>query len=191
MLPEQPSRRDLDDARRDEPLEGDEGEVEIRRNADVGKAILETRIADLRPQAAVSLPAEATVAKALEVMNKKKVGAVMVVKGRPRRLAGILTERDVMRLVATTRGGLGRLRLEKVMTRDPESLRLKDSLAYALNKMSVGRFRHVPLVDERNVPVAMLSIRNIIDFVVELIPEAVLNLPPEPDLAIHKTVDGD
>jgi CBS domain-containing protein len=57
--------------------------------------------------------------------------------------------------------------------------------------MSVGRFRHIPLVDERNVPVGMLSIRDIIDFIVELIPEAVLNLPSSPELALHKTVDGD
>ncbi len=191
MLPEQSRQADVDDRRRrDEPLEGDEGEVEIRRNADVGRAILETQIKDVKPSAAVTLPADATVAKALEVMRKKKVGAVMVVKGRPRRLAGILTERDVLNHVVTTKG-YGRLRLEKVMTKAPESLRPKDSLAYALNKMSVGRFRHIPLVDDRNVPVGMLSIRDVIDFVVELIPETVLNLPPEPDLALHKTVDGD
>ena len=190
MLPEHTSRRDVDELPRDAPLEGDEGEVEIRRQADVGKAILETQIKDVKPSAAVTLPGDATVAKALELMRKKKVGAVMVVKGRPRRLAGILTERDVLNQVATTRG-YARQRLDKVMTADPESLRPKDSLAYALNKMSVGRFRHVPLVDDRNVPVGMLSIRDVIDFVVELIPEAVLNLPPEPDLALHKTVDGD
>ena len=57
--------------------------------------------------------------------------------------------------------------------------------------MSVGRFRHVPLVDDRGVPVGMLSIRDIIDFVVELIPEAVLNLPSQPDLALHPTAEGD
>jgi CBS domain-containing protein len=191
MLPEETKALDVDARRRDEVLEGDEGEVEIRRNADVGKAILETRIQDVKASAAVTLPLDATVAKAIELMQKKKVGAVMVVtKGRPRKLAGIITERDLLARVLAAKG-YGRLKLEKVMTRAPESLRPKDSLAYALNKMSVGRFRHVPLVDDRGVPVGMLSIRDIIDFVVELIPEAVLNLPPEPDLALHKTVDGD
>ncbi len=190
MAPEEIRKEDLDDAS-DVPLEGDEGEVEIQRHADVGKAILETRILDVKPSAAVSLPFDATVAKAIELMQKKRVGAVMVVsKGRPRKLVGILTERDLINRVLQLRG-YGRLRLDKVMTRDPESLRPKDSLAYALNKMSVGRFRHVPLVDDRGVPVGMLSIRDVIDFVVELIPEAVLNLPPEPQLELHPTAEGD
>lgn len=191
MLPEEMKQPDPDEPPRDAPLEGDEGEPEITRNADVGKAILETRIQDVKPSAAVTLPVDASVAKALEAMRKKKVGAVMVVtKSRPRRLAGILTERDVLNRVLAVKG-YGRLRLDKVMTKSPETLRPKDSLAYALNKMSVGRFRHVPLVDDRGAPVGMLSIRDIIDFVVEIIPEAVLNLPPEPDLALHKTPEGD
>jgi CBS domain-containing protein len=192
MVPEGIDKGALDDeATIDAPLEGDEGEPEIHRRNDVGRAILETRIQDVKPSGAVTLPVDATVAKAIEVMRKKKVGAVLVVsKSRPRRLAGILTERDLMNRVLAVKG-YGRLRLDKVMTRAPESLRPKDSLAYALNKMSVGRFRHVPLVDERGVPVGMLSIRDVIDFIVELIPEAVLNLPSEPDLAIHKTPEGD
>ncbi len=175
----------------DAPLEGDEGELEIHRRADVGRAILETPISDVKPSVAVTLPVNATVAKAIEVMRKKKVGAVIVVSnGRPRKLAGLFTERDLLNRVLTVRG-YARLTLAKVMTRSPESLRPSDSLAYALNKMSVGRFRHIPLVDERGVPVGMLSIRDIIDFIVELIPEAVLNLPSSPELALHRTVDGD
>ncbi len=190
MAPEQMKKEALEDPA-DVPLEGDEGEVEIRRQADVGKAILETEIRHVKPSTAVSLPVDATVAKAIEVMQKKRVGAVMIVsRSRPRKLVGILTERDLIQRVLPLRGH-GRLRLDKVMTRAPESLRPADSLAYALNKMSVGRFRHVPLVDERGVPVGMLSIRDVIDFVVELIPEAILNLPSSPELAVHKTVDGD
>jgi len=175
----------------DRPMEGDEGAVEPSRHADVGKAILETAIQEVKPSVAVTLPVDATVAKAIELMRKKKVGAVIVVsKKRPRKLAGILTERDLLSRVLAVKG-YGRLRLDKVMTRTPESLRPKDSLAYALNKMSVGRFRHIPLVDENDVPVGMLSIRDIIDFVVEIIPEAVLNLPSSPELEMHRTVDGD
>lgn len=175
----------------DVPLEGDEGELEIQRRTDVGRAILDTTIQDVKPSVAVTLPVSATVTKAIEVMRKKQVGAVIVVSnGRPRKLVGLLTERDLLNRVLGVKQ-FGRLTLAKVMTRAPESLRPKDSLAYALNKMSVGRFRHIPLVDDRGVPVGMLSIRDIIDFIVELIPEAVLNLPSSPELAVHKTVDGD
>ncbi len=174
----------------DAPMEGDEGAPEIDRHADVGRAILETRIQDLTTSPPVTLPLDAPVSKAIETMRKKKVGAVMVVaKKRPRKLAGILTERDLLQRVLAKKG-YGRIALEKVMTKAPETLRPKDSLAYALNKMSVGRFRHIPLVDDQGVPTGMLSIRDVIDFVVELIPETVLNLPPEPELALPKEVDG-
>jgi len=175
----------------DAPMEGDEGTPEIDRHADVGRAVVETLIEDITTAAPVILPPDATVAEAIETMRKKKVGAVMVVaKKRPRKLVGILTERDLLQRVLAKKG-YGRFKLEKVMTAAPETLRRKDSLAYALNKMSVGRFRHVPLVDDRGVPVGMLSIRDVIDFIVELIPERVLNLPPEPEMEVHKTAEGE
>lgn len=183
-------RRDVE-AAPDVPLEGDEGEVVIERHRDVGRAIMETRIEELRFPPAVVLPSDATVAKAIELMRKKKVGAVVVVaKGKKRKVAGIFTERDLLARVLDRRG-YGRLALAKVMTPAPETLRPKDRLAYALNRMSAGRFRHVPLVDDAGKPVGMLSIRDVIDFVVEVIPEAVLNLPPEPQLELHPTAEGD
>jgi CBS domain-containing protein len=189
-MPQEIARQEQDEVL-PPPLEGDEEAPEIRRDRDVGRAMRETLIGELHPAAAVMLPSDATVAKALDTMRKKKVGAVVVVsRRRPRTLAGIFTERDLVQRALGLRG-YGRLTLEKVMTRDPETLRPKDSVAYALNKMSVGRFRHIPLVDDRNVPVGMLSVRDVIDFVVELVPEAVLNLPPEPQLEEHPTPDGD
>ncbi len=57
--------------------------------------------------------------------------------------------------------------------------------------MSVGGFRHVPVVDEAGRPAGILSARDVLDFVVELCPEELLNLPPEPDLAVHRTAEGD
>ena len=82
------------------------------------------------------------------------------------------------------------MKLEKVMTRNPEALSAKDSVAYALNKMHVGRFRHVPVVDLENLPTGMVSARDLIDFLVELCPEEILNLPSDPKLAVPREVDG-
>ena len=176
--------------REEEPLEGDEPEPTVGRGTDVGRRFLETRIQDLEPQPAVTIPEDATVAKAVELMRRKKVGAVMVVsKKRPKRLVGLFSERDLLNRTLSLRG-YGRLAVSKVMTRDPQALRPRDSCAYALNKMSVGRFRHIPLVDENHVPVGMLSIRDVIDFLVELIPEEINNLPPEPQYQFVKTQEG-
>ena len=54
-----------------------------------------------------------------------------------------------------------------------------DPIVYALNKMSVGGFRHVPLVDEERRPVGIISVKDIVDYIVDFFPNDVLTLPPD------------
>jgi CBS domain-containing protein len=184
MAPE----RELDDL---EPLEGDEGEPEVGRHRDVGGEILRTPIADVKRAAAVTVPPDAPVARAVDLMRAKKVSAVLVVeRTKARRLVGIFTERDLVNRALPARGW-AKARVDKFMTKAPEALRARDPIAYGVNKMSVGGFRHVPIVDDDGRPAGVLSARDVLDFVVELCPEEILNLPPEPELALHRTPDGD
>jgi CBS domain-containing protein len=173
-------------------LEGDEGEPEIARQRDVGRQILETPVAALKRSETVTVAPTATVARAAELMRRKNVSAVMVVerKGGKARLAGIFTERDLVSRALAARGWQ-RAPVRRFMTERPETLRPRDPVAYAMNKMSVGGFCHVPLVDDRGAPAGMISVRDVADFVVELLPEHILNLPSEPDLAVHRTAEGD
>jgi CBS domain-containing protein len=94
----------------------------------------------------------------------------------------------VVRAMATPRWASAPVK--KFMSPKPETLKLGDPVAYALNKMSVGRFRHVPIVDADGTLVGMISIRDIVDFIVELCPEEILNLPSQPELAIPRSTDG-
>ena len=75
------------------------------------------------------------------------------------KLVGIFTDRDAVLKVA---GGRSELRrpVGEVMTADPVILRREDPIAVALNKMAVGGFRHVPIVD-RGTPVAVVSARDV------------------------------
>lgn len=174
-----------------EVLEGDEGEPRVGRGRDVGRQILETPISELKHTAPVTVPPDAPLAKVVELMRKKRVSALIVVeKKKTRRVAGIFTERDLVNR-ALPQKSWARAPVSKFMTPSPETLRAKDSVAFALNKMSVGRFRHVPLVDDAGKPAGMISVRDIADFIVELCPEEILNLPPEPHLALHRTPEGD
>jgi CBS domain-containing protein len=75
------------------------------------------------------------------------------------------------------------------MTKDPETLEEDQTIACALNKMSVGGYRHIPIV-RHGKPVGVVSIRDLVDFLVELFPEGVLNVPPSPAQAIAKSRDG-
>ncbi|BDG04405.1 CBS domain-containing protein [Anaeromyxobacter oryzae] len=179
------------DAEELEALEGDEGEPRVGRGRDVGREILETAIAEVKRTSAVVVAPDVPVAKVITLMQKKKVSAVVVVeKKRTKRVVGIFTERDLVNRALPVKGW-AKAPVSKFMTPDPETLRPRDSVAYALNKMSVGRFRHVPLVDDAGKAAGMISIRDIADLIVELCPEEILNLPPEPQLAVHPTPDGD
>jgi len=147
--------------------------------ARLGAAILHQpihKLATLRP--AVCVPPSISVRSAIERMNQNGVGCVLVeAKGC---LTGIFTERDVLTKIVGTTVDLDRTTVDAVMTRNPESLSPEDRVTYALNKMSVGGFRHIPLVDDDGHPVGVVSMRNVVDFIAELFRTEVLNLPPEP-----------
>jgi CBS domain-containing protein len=133
-------------------------------------------LATLRP--AICVPPTASVRQAIERMNEYSAGCVLVEEGG--RLIGIFTERDVLTRIAVSGVDVDRTSVDVVMTREPESLGPEDRVTYALNKMSVGGFRHIPLVDDDGRPVGVVSMRNVVDYMVDLFRTEVMNVPPEP-----------
>ena len=118
------------------------------------------------------------VADAIQAMNDRHIGVSLVVDADGR-LAGIFTERDVLRKVACRELDLN-TQVSSVMTPDPVTLPEHASIAYALQKMSVEGYRHIPLVSEDHRPLGVVGVRDIVRWLVELFPESLLNLPPEP-----------
>jgi CBS domain-containing protein len=77
-------------------------------------------------------------------------------------MVGVVTERDVALRVAA-RGLEGdRVTLERVMTRDPFAVRPDDRFAFAMHRMGVDGFRHVPVVDDHRRLQGFLSIRTVL-----------------------------
>lgn len=150
-------------------------------------AILETPISDLPLRAPILVSATSTVADAVKSMNDNHTGCVLV--GRDGKLIGIFTERDLL-TKNLSRGDSHGAAVETVMTKNPETLEPDDSIAFALNKMSVGGYRHIPIIEATGKPVGVLSVRDIVDFLVDLFPEDVLNLPPNPKNVISDSADG-
>jgi CBS domain-containing protein len=93
----------------------------------------------------------------------------------------VFTERDVLSKVVPAKADIDKTRVADVMTADPECLTLEDGVAYALNKMSVGGFRHVPLVDAAGHPVGVVSVKDVVDYIVDFFPNEVLTVPPSPE----------
>lgn len=151
----------------------EERERSVRRTLDNRSIHEPLRL--LNPRSPLSVPPSATLREAVSIMREHHVGCVLVVDGD--RLAGILTERDLLLKMesADLDGPVARL-----MTPDPETLQLDDPIVWALNRMSVGGYRHVPLVDGDGRPVGILSVKDIIHYIVALFPNEVLTLPPDP-----------
>ena len=140
-------------------------------------ALVNDTIATLSPAEPLCLPATATVSEAIERMLQRRQAGVLVVDGTGR-LIGIFTERDVLLRVTGRHVDPGRATLAEVMTRKPEALSVRDRVAYALNSMSVAGYRTIPLVDGDGRPIGVITVTDIIRWLANMFPEAVLNLRP-------------
>jgi CBS domain-containing protein len=134
-------------------------------------------IKHLRVKKAITMTPQETVAAAVELMQNKKIGCVLVTENRI--LSGIFTERDVL-LKAAGSKNYHALKLSDVMTPHVDAFEPDDSIAFVLNAMHVGGYRHVPVIDKDRKPIAVISVKDIITFILEHFAEDVLNLPPAP-----------
>ncbi|MGH7786591.1 MAG: CBS domain-containing protein [Candidatus Binatia bacterium] len=170
----------------EEELIAEERAIEAAR---LGAAMTRRRIGKLPGlRAPLCVAPDISVADAVALMTEHRIGCILVVDAG--RLTGVFTERDVLTKVVA--GGLdaAATRVAQVMTAEPECLTLDDRVAYALNMMSVGGFRHIPLVDSEGRPTGVLAMRDVVDFIVDLFPAEVLNLPPSPAHAIAREREG-
>ena len=110
----------------------------------------------------LSVGADARIADAARRMVDRGVGAVLVMDGA--RLAGILTERDVLQAVAE--GRVDEASVAERMTRHPETVEASESTAHAASLMIHGGFRHLPVTDGGSV-IGIISIRDLMRVVLE------------------------
>jgi CBS domain-containing protein len=95
-------------------------------------------------------------------MVEREVGAVLVLEGE--RLAGIMTERDVLRAVA--QGIRDDARVRDWMTTDPDTIEPSESTEHAATLMMHGGFRHLPVTEDEAV-VGIVSIRDLMRIALE------------------------
>jgi CBS domain-containing protein len=105
----------------------------------------------------VTVPADATVAEAAQVMSIHHVGAALIVEGDE--LRGIFTERDIVRALAGEHDAAGHA-VGGWMTPDPVTLGPEAGVAEARDRMLKEGFRHIPVVEDGRL-VGIVSIRDV------------------------------
>ena len=124
----------------------------------------------------ICLDPDTTVREAFRRMNDHRHGAVLICRGGV--LVGIFTERDALTLLADA-ADLD-IPVEQVMTTNPVTLSEGDTVAAAIEKMSKGGYRRLPIVDADGRPTSVVTVKSILHFLVDHFPATVFNLPPTP-----------
>jgi CBS domain-containing protein len=133
-----------------------------------------------------------TVTDAMRAMQRESTSCVLLTDdgSKDSELVGIFTERDVLFRIVDKGRNPASLPLQEVMTPEPEALSIHATVAYVLNKMAVGGFRHVPVVDDEFRPAYVIAVRDVVSFLVDAFPREVLNLPSEPGTPPPRTREG-
>jgi len=132
---------------------------------------------ELDVRAADVLGPDATVGAAIALMQERKTGCLIITEhGKP---IGIFTERDVLKQVVA-RGTPLTTPLADVMTNSPVTVDEECSVGALIRRMHDGGLRHVPVVDSSQRLRGVVSVKRIVEFLVDHVPRAVFNLPPKP-----------
>ena len=114
-----------------------------------------------------------TLRSVIETLREQKVGCVIIVNDAGR-LAGIFSERDVLTKIALLHTDY-EVPISQFMTKNPQTAQMTTTIAFALSMMSHGGYRHIPIVDEENFPVGMVSVKNIVDYLVQSLLKDLVN----------------
>ena len=108
----------------------------------------------------VSVPRGTLVKKAAEILTKRHIGTV-VVSDDGIGIAGILSERDIVRALAQKGAGCLLSDVDMFMTKNVQTCALSDSGDAVLTRMTLGRFRHMPVMQDASL-VGLVTIGDVV-----------------------------
>ncbi|CAN5559514.1 hypothetical protein BH20CHL7_BH20CHL7_15950 [soil metagenome] len=120
-----------------------------------------------------------SLAACLEAIRRTGTGDSVFVCEAGGRLVGVLTERDIFGRIVGGSVDLSQP-VETLMTSQPRTLDLDQTIRDAIDLMQTGRYRNVPVVGEDGVLVGVVRQADIIKYLAESFPEELLNRPPRP-----------
>jgi len=103
------------------------------------RSILEQKGRDV-----VTLEPDATLARAAQLLGARRIGAVVVTDG-DNHIVGILSERDIVRMIGETGADALALTVDRVMTEKVTTCHERHTINDVMELMTRGRFRHLPV----------------------------------------------
>ncbi|OAF06024.1 inosine-5-monophosphate dehydrogenase [Bradyrhizobium centrolobii] len=107
----------------------------------------------------MSVEPDVKLSAAVRLLGEKKIGAVLVMNQG--RLEGILSERDIVRVLGERGAGVLEESVSQVMTSKVVTCKETDTVAELMETMTTGKFRHLPVTDNGKV-VGIISIGDIV-----------------------------
>ena len=133
----------------------------------LARSVMADRLSQLDYDDPILVSCETPAGEVAQRMKAAQAGCALVLQNG--KLAGIFTEHDLLRRITST-AGAGSLTwcsespVMQLMTRNPETLHEHDSVAAALNKMSIGQYRHLP-VERADGSYAVASIKSVLKYI--------------------------
>jgi len=124
-------------------------------------SVMEDKLNKLEQEDAVLTRMDTPAMEVVQEMRSRKTGCALVLDGQ--RIAGIFTEHDVLKKLADAPEAAS-IPVRELMSHNPETLHEHDSVAAALNRMSIGRFRHIPVV-KQDGSYGVISIKNVLKYI--------------------------
>ena len=107
----------------------------------------------------LSVPPDAKLSAAVKILSERRIGAVLVMSGT--RVDGILSERDIVRVLGERGASVLDEPVSAVMTRKVVSCRPSDTVAGLMEVMTSGKFRHLPVLENDRL-VGLVSIGDVV-----------------------------
>jgi CBS domain-containing protein len=133
---------------------------------EASRRLLSDRVETLSPRNPITVASATPVGDVLRLMVERKVGCVLVADGA--KPLGIFSERDALRKIGDQAGQLSSRPVNEFMTAKPETLMADAKIAFAVQRMDLGGFRHLPIVDRGGELIGVISARDILRYLTDI-----------------------
>jgi CBS domain-containing protein len=152
-------------------------------------ALTDERLRVLSRRQPVTVPPGTSLADCVRAIQRTGTGDSVFVCDASGLLEGVLTERDIFGRIVVGQVDLSQP-VETLMTTEPKTLDLDQTIRDAIELMQTGRYRNVPIVDRQRRLVGVVRQVDIIKYLAESFPEELLNLPPRPHQRMGQAEGG-